>query len=277
MPELATVSQALARARALGVDRLDAQLLIAHQLGCTRAWLLAHDDAPMPDSAALQAQLQRRAAGEPLAYLVGEREFHSLLLQVTPDVLIPRPDTETLVDWALELLGGIDAPTAIDLGTGSGAIALALKHACPHARVHASDVSAAALAVARANGERLGLRVAWHEGDWWQALDRTLAFDLAVANPPYIAAGDPHLAALRHEPVSALVAQGVGMADIERIVAGAPVRLKPGAWLLIEHSFDQAERVRERLLLSGFTAVVTRCDLSGQPRASGGKLATHRA
>ena len=277
MPELATIAQALAHARALGVDRLDAQLLIAHQLGRTRAWLLAHDDAPIADGAGLLAQLQRRASGEPLAYLVGEREFHGLLLQVTPDVLIPRPDTETLVDWALELLSDIDAPRMIDLGTGSGAIALALKHACPRARVHASDTSAVALNVARHNGERLGLRIDWHEGDWWQALAPALNFDLAVANPPYIAPGDPHLQALRHEPANALVAQRGGLADIERIVIGAPVYLKPGAWLLIEHGFDQAEAVRERLLLAGFTAVDTRCDLAGRPRASGGKLVENPA
>jgi release factor glutamine methyltransferase len=277
VPELASVAQALAHARAIGVDRLDAQLLIARQLGRSRAWLLAHDDAPLADTAALLELLSRRAAGEPLAYLTGEREFHGLLLHVTPDVLVPRPDTETLVDWALELLGGIDAPTAIDLGTGSGAIALALKHACPRAQVHASDASAAALVVARGNGERLGLPIAWHEGDWWQALDPLLDIDLALANPPYIAAGDPHLAALRHEPVSALVAQGAGMADIERIVAGAPARLKPGAWLLVEHGFGQAEAVRECLLLAGFTAVVARRDLAGQPRASGGRLTANRA
>ena len=277
MPEPASIAWALAHARAIGVDRLDAQVLIARQLGRSRAWLLAHDDAPLADSAALLELLSRRAAGEPLAYLIGEREFHGLLLHVTPDVLVPRPDTETLVDWALELLGVIDTPTAIDLGTGSGAIALALKHACPRAQVHASDASAAALVVARGNGERLGLRIAWHEGDWWQALDPALEFDLALANPPYIAAGDPHLAALRHEPVSALVAQKAGMADIERIVAGASARLKPGAWLLIEHGFDQAESVRERLLLAGFSAVMTRRDLAGQPRASGGKLAANRA
>ena len=275
MPELSTVAQALAFARTLGIERLDAQLLLAHQLGRPRAWLLAHDEAPIADSSALTALMARRAAGEPLAYLVGEREFHGLMLHVTPDVLVPRPDTETLVDWALELLAGLPAPWIVDLGTGSGAIALALKHAYPQATVHASDASQAALAVARANGTRLSLPVTWHGGDWWQALDPGQCFDLAVANPPYIAPGDPHLAALRHEPQTALVAdgdRGDGLAAIDCIVAGAPAHLRPGAWLLLEHGCDQADAVRERLRQAGFACVTTRTDLAGQPRVSGGRL-----
>jgi len=271
------VGQALAHARALGIDRLDAQLLLAHQLGRRRAWLLAHGDAPITpaDRQALSLLLARRAAGEPLAYLVGEREFHGLMLHVTPDVLVPRPDTETLVDWGLALLAGLQTPHVVDLGTGSGAIALALKRACPHAGVHACDASAEALAVARGNGQRLSLAVAWHHGDWWQALPSGQRFDLAVANPPYIAPGDPHLAALHHEPLAALVAQGDrgdGLADIERIVSGAAAHLHVGAWLLVEHGFDQADAAREHLCRAGFGAVTTRADLSGQPRVSGGRL-----
>ena len=275
MPELATVAQALAFARTLGIERLDAQLLLAHQLGRPRAWLLAHDEARIADSPALMALLARRAVGEPLAYLVGEREFHGLMLHVTPDVLVPRPDTETLVDWALELLASLPAPCIVDLGTGSGAIALALKQGCPRATVYATDASEAALAVARANGTRLSLPVTWHGGDWWQALSPALSFDLAVANPPYIAPGDPHLAALRHEPQAALVAdgdRGDGLAAIDCIVAGAPARLHPGAWLLLEHGYDQAEAVCERLRKAGFVAVATRTDLTRQPRVSGGRL-----
>lgn len=276
MTELTTVAQALAHARSLGVDRLDAQLLLAHQLGQTRAWLLAHDDAPIADMSALLGRLARRAAGEPLAYLTGEREFYGLLLQVTPDVLVPRSDTETLVDWALELLVDLAAPRVADLGTGSGAIALAIKHACARAEVHASDASTAALAVARRNGERLELPVAWHAGDWWRAFDAELRFDLAVSNPPYVAAADPHLAALRHEPRAALVAPGAGLADIQRIIAGASERLRGTGWMLLEHGFEQAPAVCNALREAGFEAVSTRADLAGQPRVSGGRRKASR-
>ena len=271
MPELATVAQALAHARRLGVDRLDAQLLLAHHLGQPRAWLLAHDEAPVGDQQAVLVLLKRRSEGEPLAYLVGEREFRGLLLRVTPDVLVPRPDTETLVDWAIELLDGRDSLRVADLGTGSGAIALAIKHACPSAEVHASDASTAALAVARANGKRLALPVIWHRGDWWQAFDPALRFDLVVANPPYIAAGDPHLADLCHEPQTALVAAHGGMAALESIICGAPERLKPCAWLLLEHGFDQASAVCDRLHQARFKSVATRRDLAGHPRVSAGQ------
>jgi release factor glutamine methyltransferase len=273
---MVTVAQTLILARAIGVDRLDAHILVAHRLRRPRAWLLAHDDAVLAerDQTAIAALLARRAAGEPLAYLLGKREFHGLVLHVTPDVLVPRPDTETLVDWALELLADVDAPLVVDLGTGSGAIALALKLACPGAQVHASDTSARALAVARGNGERLGLPVTWHFGDWWRPFDPVLRFDLAVSNPPYIAPSDPHLHELRHEPRGALVAQAKGMAEIERIVAGAPDRLRENGWLLIEHGFDQASKVCERLLQAGFQAVATRRDLAGRPRVSGGRQAT---
>jgi len=280
--EVETIAQALARARSVGVDRLDAQLLLACQVGRPRAWLLAHDDAPITtaDSDALNTLLARRAAGEPLAYLVGVREFHGLSLQVTPDVLVPRPDTETLVDWALELLAPLDTPHIVDLGTGSGAIALALKHARPLATVHACDASAAALAVARTNGERLSLPVTWHLGDWWHALPSAQRFDLALANPPYVAPDDPHLAALHHEPRAALVAQGDrgdGLAAIERIVAGASARLRNGAWLLLEHGNEQATQVHDRLRSAGFDEIATRTDLAGRPRVSGGRLRTGKA
>ncbi len=276
MAEWGTVAQTLAHARALGVDRLDAQLLLAHLLGRPRAWLLAHDDTALtgPDREAMAQLLTRRMAGEPLPYLVGEREFHGLTLRITPAVLVPRPETETLVDWALELLADIAAPRVVDLGTGSGAIALALKQACPRAQVHASDTSTAALAVARDNGQRLGLAITWHQGDWWQALVNAPPFDLAVANPPYVGAGDPHLGELRFEPREALVASGDlgdGLADIERIAAGAAGCLPVGAWLLLEHGTDQADAVRRQLQHAGFGAVSTRLDLSRQPRVSGGR------
>ncbi len=269
--EHASVADVLAHARLIGVDRLDAQLLLAHHVGQPRVWVLAHGDAPVDNCRAVLTLLERRAAGEPLAYLTGEREFHGLMLRITSDVLVPRPDTETLVDWALELLAGQSNPCVVDLGTGSGAIALAIKHGCPAARVHGSDASPAALAVARGNGNRLGLDVSWHLGDWWQPFETTQQFDLAVANPPYLAPDDPHLAGLRHEPRSALVAQCGGLADVVRIVAGAASRLSPGGWLMLEHGYSQAAEVCEHLHRTGFTAIATRRDLANQPRVTAGQ------
>ncbi len=271
---MTTVAAALAEARKLGIERLDAQLLVARVLQQTRAWVIAHGEAALGEQApALSALLQRRAAGEPLAYLLGQREFHGLTLRVTPNVLVPRPDTETLVDWALELLGGLPTPRVIDLGTGSGAIALAVKQSCPHADVHASDLSETALAVARANGQSLGLVVEWHQGAWWQAAPDGY-FDLALSNPPYVAAGDPHLATLLHEPAMALTPAddcGDGLADIGRIVDGAPSHLHPGAWLLVEHGTDQGGATRRLFEQAGFTDIHTRRDLGSRPRVTGGR------
>lgn len=273
-----TVADALREARDLGVDRLDAQLLIAHHLRCSRAWVLAHDDAAIaaPVATSLRADLRRRADGMPLAYLTGEREFHGLMLHVTPAVLDPRPDTETLVDWALELLAGelaaVAAPQVVDLGTGSGAIALAVAHRCPRAAVRAVDLSDEALAVARANGERLALPVQWLAGDWWRPLPPPRVH-LAVSNPPYVAADDAHLDALRHEPRCALTPGGDGLGAIAAIIAGADPHLEPGGWLLVEHGFDQAAAVRRLLHAAGFEAVTTRRDLSGHERCSGGRRA----
>jgi release factor glutamine methyltransferase len=268
-----TVDAALRRARRLGVDRLDAQLLIAHLLGQVRTWVMAHGEAAIDDQA-IGRLLARRAAGEPLAYLVGEREFHGLRLHVTPDVLVPRSDTETLVDWALELLERRTAARVVDLGTGSGAVALAIKRACPHAQVHAVDRSTSALAVAQDNARRLGLDVTWHAGHWWSALPAGLRFDLALSNPPYVAPGDPHLDGLAHEPREALVPEadrGDGLADIERLCAAARHRLLRGAWMLLEHSEGQAVAVRQRLQSIGLLDICTRDDLSGCPRVTGGR------
>jgi release factor glutamine methyltransferase len=267
-----TVGQALAHAWAAGIDRLDAQLLVGHVLRQPRAWVIAHADAALSDghAADLRTLLARRADGEPLAYLVGEREFHGLRLRVTPDVLVPRPDTETLVDWALALLAPLRAPRVIDLGTGSGAIALAIKHARPDADVHATDVSAAALAVARDNAQTLGLTVTWHHGAWWQAI-AAAPFDVALSNPPYVAPLDPHLRALRHEPMAALTPagdRGDGLADLERIVAGARPRVRARGWLLLEHGADQGVAVRARLLDAGWHDVQTRADLAGHERVT---------
>ncbi len=274
MTQASTIAAALRDARTHGVERLDAQLLLSHVVGQSRAWLLAHDDASLTggQDARFQELLARRAAGEPFAYLVGEREFHGLALAVGPGVLVPRPDTETLVDWALELLEAADAPVVLDLGTGSGAIALALKHRCSSARVWASERSADALAIARANAGRLGLDVRFAQGSWWDALDDAPVFDMAVSNPPYIAEDDPHLAALTHEPLSALVAAEDGLADIRAIAAGARGRLRPGGWLLFEHGWTQADAVAAILRESGFTDIQTRLDIEGRPRCSGGRL-----
>lgn len=278
-----TVAEALAEARAMGVARLDAQQLLAHATGRSRTWLLAHDESALSadEATAYLDLIRRRGAGEPFAYLVGEREFHGLSLRVSPAVLVPRPDTETLVDWALELLqppgplSALASPRVLDLGTGSGAIALALKNGCPGARVWAGERSVEALGIARANAARLGLDVRFALGDWWSALAGATdvpAFDLVVSNPPYIAAGDPHLAALAHEPRSALVADDDGLADIRRIAHGAHGRLREGGWLLFEHGWEQADAVAAILQRAGFGGVATRRDIEERPRCTGGCL-----
>lgn len=275
----ASVREALAVARARGVDRLDAQLLLAHVLERPRTWLLAHDDAVLTaaQAAAFSAAVARRAGGEPLAYVIGAKEFHGLVLQTRRGVLVPRPDTETLVDWAIELLResftGVASPRVADLGTGTGAIALAVKRAVPSARVTAIDKSPDALALATANAAALGLAIECLEGDWWDAVGAR-CFDLAVANPPYIAEGDPHLQALREEPRMALVSGSDGLDAIRRIVAGAGARLAPGAWLLLEHGHDQAAPVAAMLQRAGFAGVQSRDDLAGIVRCTGGRCPT---
>ncbi|MES2530761.1 MAG: peptide chain release factor N(5)-glutamine methyltransferase [Pseudomonadota bacterium] len=272
-PQPSTVAQALRAAAALGVDRLDAQLLLLHALKRSthdRAWLLAHDTDALPGTTwqAFALLCTRRVAGEPAAYLLGEKEFHGLTLQVDARVLVPRPDTETLVEWALECAAELRAPALLDLGTGSGAIALALQHARPDAYVDAVDASADALAVAEANAVRLGLPVRFTQADW---LDGAAAdYDLIVSNPPYIAAGDSHLPALAHEPASALVAGADGLDDLRRIVAAAPAHLRAAGWLLLEHGHDQSEAVRALLAARGFSQIASRHDLAGIARCSGG-------
>jgi release factor glutamine methyltransferase len=215
--------------------------------------------------------LRRRAQGEPLAYLFGEKEFHGLLLKVDANVLVPRPDTETLVDWALEVMQGARPATrVVDLGTGSGAIALAIKHAMSGVDVVAVDESEGALNVARGNGQRLSLRVDWKLGHWWQPLAGQ-RFDIALSNPPYVAEGDVHLAALSHEPRSALTAGADGLDDIRLIVESALAHLAPGGWLMLEHGHDQAALVRDLLQAAGFRAVQSRRDLAGIERCTGGR------
>jgi release factor glutamine methyltransferase len=268
-----TLSQALQAAIASGVERLDAQLLLLHVLGRPegdRAWLIAHDGdvLPAPADTAFTGLCRRRLAGEPLAYLVGHKEFFGLDLTVDARVLVPRPDTETLVEWSLELLAGRATPRVIDLGTGSGAIALALRSARPDAVVEAVDASHDALEVARANATRLGLDVRFFHANWLEGADR---YDLIASNPPYVRAGDPHLPALRHEPLSALAAGADGLDDLRAIVQDAPAHLVPGGWLLLEHGWDQADAVRALLANEGFRHVQSRRDLAGIERCSGGQ------
>jgi len=277
-----TVGGALVEARARGVASLDAQLLLARVLAVTRSALIAGDERELSrgEEQRWTVWRDRRAAGEPLAYLLGEKEFHGLLLEVTPDVLVPRPETELLVDWASSLLAPFvaaravrsdAAPCVVDLGTGSGAIALALKRLCPEAEIVATDASAAALAVARRNAERHGLAIELLEGPWWGAVAERRRFDVAVANPPYVAAGDPHLDELRHEPIVALTPGGDGLEALRAIVAGAAAHLAPGGWLVVEHGFDQGAAVRALFGAAGFDATETRRDLAGQERATAGR------
>ncbi len=269
-----TVTQALQHCQQQGLARIDAQMLVLLACGQglhQRAWLLTHDgDVLTPAQlATLQAALARRLAGEPMAYITGYKEFFGLSLQVDERVLDPRDDTETLVEWALELLQGQAAPRVVDLGTGSGAIALSLKAHCAQARVEAVDYSAEALAVARANAQCLQLDVAFSQGSWLAPVRGP--FELIVSNPPYIAAADPHLAALRHEPLSALASGPDGLDDIRAIISSAPAHLAPGGWLLLEHGYDQAAAVRGLLSAAGFAQVHSRQDLAGIERCSGGQ------
>ena len=204
-----------------------------------------------------------------MAYLTGRKEFYGLPLQVDARVLDPRPDTETLVDWALEVIAPLASPRVVDLGTGSGAIALALQSQRTDAQVLAVDASTDALAVAQANAERLGLPVQFHQADWLAGVEGP--FDAIVSNPPYIPSADPHLAALTHEPLQALASGADGLEDIRTIVAQAPTHLRPGGWLLLEHGYDQAQAMQALLATHGFAQVQSRNDLAGIARCTGGQ------
>ena len=280
-----TCAHALAIACGSGLERLEAQLLLLHALGkpaSARSWLLAHDTDELAQEVAdaFHALSLRRTAGEPLAYIVGSKEFFGLPLQVDARVLVPRPDTETLVEWSLELLKRFNVLLQVlDLGTGSGAIALAIAHSLKVAgrevAVTAVDASVAALNLAHENARRLGLAVEFIESDWLAQVNGH--FHVIASNPPYVASADPHLAALSHEPLRALAAGKDGLDDIRRIVKQAPGSLKTGGWLLLEHGYDQAGRVRELLVSQGFVQVQSRLDLAGIERCSGGQWMHGRA
>lgn len=271
------VHAALATATRRVGERIDAELLLLHLLGKPRSWLYAHADDALSAGveAAFDALLARREAGEPIAYITGRRGFWSLDLEVTPATLIPRPETERLVELALERLPR-DAPCRVaDLGTGSGAIALSLARELPRAQVVATDASAAALAVAERNARRLGIaNASFVEGDWVAPLAGQ-RFDLIASNPPYIESDDPHLAQgdLRFEPATALASGGDGLDDIRRIVADAIPCLRPGGWLLFEHGWKQGEAARALLQAAGYADVFTAQDLEGRDRVSGGRTA----
>lgn len=254
--------------------RIEVQMLLQAVLQVSRAYLLAHPERELNEAELLayRALLQRRLTGEPMAHILGEREFFGLNLKVTPATLIPRPETELLVELALERLP--QGVCMLDLGTGSGAIALAIAHVRPDVEVLAVDASLAALAVAQGNAQRLGqTNVAFLHSDWFSALAGR-RFDLIVSNPPYIAAADEHLARgdVRFEPLSALVSGVDGLDDIRRIVVGACAHIHSEGWLLLEHSYDQAAAVRGLLQAAGYAEVFSMHDLAGIERVSGGRL-----
>ncbi|CAN7446247.1 peptide chain release factor N(5)-glutamine methyltransferase [Pseudoxanthomonas sp. LjRoot143] len=266
-----------ASARLSGPDaRHEAEHLLLHVLGRDRAWLFAHGDDPLsePEASAFGALLARREAGEPLAYLLGRRGFWTLDLQVSPATLIPRPETERLVELALERLPADHRLRVADLGTGTGAIALAIASERPQAEVVATDVSEAALQVAQQNARSNEVaNVVFRYGSWLAPLARE-SFDLIASNPPYIADGDPHLGQgdLRFEPPSALSSGADGLDAIREIVATAPSHLLPGGWLLLEHGWEQGEAIRGLLQAAGFIDVATEVDLEQRDRVTLGRV-----
>lgn len=282
MPSIGEILQQdqLRLASASGLPALDArfevQLLMAQALQVNRAWLIAHSDEAPPDTAYAQyrSMLDRRLQGEPVAYIFGEKEFYGITLNVTPDVLIPRPETELLVELALQQIPTDTPCHVLDLGTGSGAIAISLATLRPQAQVVAVDASVAALNVAQANAQRMGLNnLHFIHSDWWQHVPLIPPFDVIVSNPPYIAADDVHLQQgdLRFEPITALAAGDTGLADLSRIIGQASRYLTATGVILLEHGYDQGEAVRRLLIDAGFEAVVTHRDLAGVERVSMGQ------
>lgn len=266
---MSTVAELLACA---ALPRAEARLLLSAVLGEPVESLIARPERAIEGAAAARfaTLASRRARGEPVAYLLAEREFYGRRFAVSPAVLVPRPETELLVELALARLRTAPASRVLDLGTGSGCIAVTLALECPTAAVVAVDRSVDALAVARSNARRLGATVEFVTGDWYEAVGGR--FDLIVANPPYVAAGDPHLADLRHEPQQALVAGADGLADLRRIVAGAPAHLDGGGTLVVEHGHDQGARVHTLFAQAGFASIETHRDLAGIERACTGTM-----
>ena len=270
-----TLQQALLQAHHQGLERIDAQMLLLHVLGqpdAGRAWLLTHDSDVL--TAEQQAQFAmlcaQRLDGVPVAYLTGRKEFFGLPLHVDARVLDPRPDTETLVEWALDVVENIVSPRVVDLGTGSGAIALAIQSQRKDAAVTAVDFSHDALQVARANAQRLQLPVHFVQSSWLEQVEGV--FDVIASNPPYIREDDAHMPALCHEPRQALTSGEDGLDDIRAIVAQSPAHLKAGGWLLLEHGWDQADSVQTLLREAGFSHVHSRQDLAGIERCTGGQI-----
>jgi len=276
------VQEALLQAQAQGLPRLEAEMLLLHALSQSthaRAWLLTHESLVLNQAQLEQFQTftQRRLSLEPVAYIVGCKEFFGLTLHINNQVLDPRPDTETLVMWALETLNTALSttpkthPSVMDLGTGSGAVALAIQHARRDAHVQALDCSSTALELAQLNAQQLNLNVKFRQGYWLEGVYDT--FDLIVSNPPYISTGDAHLTSLLHEPTLALISGADGLHAIKQIVSSAAACLEPGGWLLLEHGFDQAPATRHLLAEAGFDYVQSRKDLAGIERCSGGQKA----
>lgn len=268
------VLQCLMHGQVLGLTRLEAQILFLHAIGRSlhdRAWLVAHDtDDVLPEQfEAFVALAQRRVLHEPVAYIVGQKEFFGLTLTIDKRVLDPRADTEVLVEWALACAQGLERPSYLDLGTGSGAIALALKSQRPTAEVLAVDASPEALSLAALNAHKLALNVRFLQSNWFTEVQGP--FNVVVSNPPYIEDQDPHLAHLTHEPLQALASGADGLQDIRNIVENAPDFLEQGGWLLIEHGWQQAKAVRGLLEMAGFKQVQSKLDLAGIERCSGGQ------
>jgi release factor glutamine methyltransferase len=277
LPATPTLREAQTLAAIAGLPPLEARMLLTHVTGLNRTQLITRDDEALSlaQRDAFATLLARRLAGEPMAYLIGEREFFGRKFRVSPDVLIPRPDTEIAVESSLARLANVAHPRVLDLGTGSGILAVTIARERTDAEVWATDISPGALMVAQDNASALGAdRIHFLVSDWYAALPVSLRFHLIVSNPPYIAEGDPHLIEgdLRFEPIDALTDHKDGLSDLAAIVTGATGRLLPDGWLLMEHGFDQAEATRALLAGAGFTDIFTARDLAGHERCSAGRL-----
>lgn len=277
LPPDPTLREALTLAAMAGLPTLEARMLLSHVTGFTRTQLITRDtdhlNAAQRD--AFSTLLARRLAGEPMAYLLGEREFFGRTFRVTPDVLIPRPDTEVAAEAALARLAGVASPRALDMGTGSGILAVTIARERPDADVWATDISPGALMVAQDNARALQAdNIHFLVSDWYKSLPAGEQFHLIVSNPPYIAEGDPHLVEgdLRFEPIDALTDHDDGLSDLRTIVSGAANHLLPGGWLLMEHGYDQGYATRHLLTSHGYAEVFTARDLGGNERCSGGRL-----